>query len=188
MPYLMSAEVIAVPSSYLSPAFSVYVHTVASLLGRPRSVARSGTTLAPAAPFSRLRVVRVRKTSEGTLPPPEVYRRAGSKSCCGLESRTVRVPPLWGVESPPELLASLSSGPQAAAPAARTRLTDTAAARRVARDGGRIRDDLSNDDLEWRDRLTKGETKVDRRQPRRRVVERAVAEATEKCGIRDARA
>ncbi len=72
MPYLMSAEVIGVPSSYFRPFFRVYVHTVASLLGRPVSVARSGTTLAPAAPFSRLRVVRVRKTSEGTFPPPEV--------------------------------------------------------------------------------------------------------------------
>ncbi len=46
MPYLMSAEVIAVPSSYLRPFFRVYVHSVASLLGRPVSVARSGTTLA----------------------------------------------------------------------------------------------------------------------------------------------
>ena len=72
MPYLMSAEVIGVPSSYSRPFFRVYVHTVASLLGRPVSVARSGTTWAPAAPFSRLRVVRVRKTREGTLPPPEV--------------------------------------------------------------------------------------------------------------------
>ncbi len=72
MPYLMSAEVIAVPSSYLRPSLSVYVHTVASSLGLPGSVARSGTTFAPSAPSSRLRVVRVRKTREGTLPPPEV--------------------------------------------------------------------------------------------------------------------
>jgi hypothetical protein len=72
MPYLMSAAVMAVPSSYFSPFLRVYVHTVASLFGRPVSVARSGTTFAPAAPFSRLRVVRVRKTRDGTLPPPEV--------------------------------------------------------------------------------------------------------------------
>src|ERR1044072_9441222 len=156
MPYLMSAEVIAAPSSYLSPAFSVYVHTVASLLGSPVSVGRSRTTSAPAAPCSRLRVVGVRKTSEGTLPPPEVYRRAGSKSCCGLEFSTVRVPPLWGVESPPELLASLSSGPQAAAPAARTRLTDTAATRRVVRDGGRIGDDLSKCESRMARRIDEG--------------------------------
>lgn len=126
MPYLMSAEVIGVPSSYLRPFFRVYVHTVASLLGRPVSVARSGTTLALTAPFSRLRVVSVRKTSDGTLPPPEVYRRAGSKSVWASEFRTVSVPPLCGVESPPEPLASLSFGPQAAAPAARTRPTDAA--------------------------------------------------------------
>ena len=72
MPYLMSAVVMGVPSSYFSPSLSVYVHTVASALGFPVSVARSGTTLVPSAPFSRLRVVRVRKTSEGTFPPPEV--------------------------------------------------------------------------------------------------------------------
>lgn len=72
MPYLTSAEVIGVPSSNLRPFFRVYVHTVAFSLGRPVSVARSGTTSAPAAPSSRLRVVSVRKTSEGTLPPPEV--------------------------------------------------------------------------------------------------------------------
>ncbi len=72
MPYLMSALVIAVPSSYLMPSLRMYVQTVAFLLGLPRSVARSGTTFEPAAPFSRLRVVRVRKTREGTLPPPEV--------------------------------------------------------------------------------------------------------------------
>src|SRR3954468_16200768 len=135
MPYLMSAEVIAVPSSYLRPFFRVYVHTVASLLGRPVSVARSGTTLAPAAPFSRLRVVSVRKTRDGTLPPPEVYRRAGSKSSWGLEFRTVSVPPLCGVESPLEPLASLSFGPQAAAPAATARLTDATATRRAMTDG-----------------------------------------------------
>ncbi len=135
MPYLMSAEVMGVPSSYVRPFFRVYVHTVASLLGRPVSVARSGTTLAPSAPSARLRVVRVRKTSEGTFPPPEVYRRAGSKSVCGSEFRTVSVPPLWGVESPPEPLASLSFGPQAAAPAATTRLTDAAATRRAMTDG-----------------------------------------------------
>ena len=72
MPYLMSADVMGEPSSYVRPFFRVYVHTVAFLLGLPRSVARSGTTFAPAAPSSRLRVVSVRKTSEGTLPPPEV--------------------------------------------------------------------------------------------------------------------
>lgn len=72
MPYLMSALVIGDPSSNLRPSLSVYVHTVAFSLGRPVSVARSGTALAPAAPFSRLRVVSVRKTSVGTLPPPEV--------------------------------------------------------------------------------------------------------------------
>ncbi|CAM5474827.1 hypothetical protein SALBM135S_07293 [Streptomyces alboniger] len=72
MPYLMSAEVIGVPSSYLRPFFKVYVHTVAFSLGLPRSVARSGTTSAPLAPSSRLRVVSVRKTRLGTLPPPEV--------------------------------------------------------------------------------------------------------------------
>src|SRR5689334_845042 len=137
MPYLMSADVIAVPSSYLRPFFRVYVHTVASLSGRPVSVARSGTTLAPAAPFSRLRVVSVRKTRDGTLPPPEVYRRAGSKFSVGPTPAfsTVRVPPLCGVESPPEPLASLSFGPQAAAPAARTRPTDAAATRRAMTDG-----------------------------------------------------
>ena len=63
---------IAVPSSYFRPSLSVYVQTVAFLLGVPRSVARSGTTFAPAAPASRLRVVSVRKTRDGTLPPPEV--------------------------------------------------------------------------------------------------------------------
>ncbi len=72
MPYLMSPLVMAVPSSYFSPSFRVYVQTVAFLLGVPRSVARSGTTWAPASPFSRLRVVSVRNTREGTLPPPEV--------------------------------------------------------------------------------------------------------------------
>ncbi|GGV79774.1 hypothetical protein GCM10010228_50300 [Streptomyces massasporeus] len=45
---------------------------------------------------------------------------------------------MWGVESPPAPLASLSFGPQAAAPAARTRLTDAAATRRALTDGWRI--------------------------------------------------
>ncbi len=72
MPYLTSALVMGVPSSNFSPSLRVYVHSVASLLGRPVSVARSGTTWVPAAPASRLRVVSVRKTREGTLPPPEV--------------------------------------------------------------------------------------------------------------------
>jgi hypothetical protein len=63
-----------------------------------------------------LRVVSVRKTSEGTLPPPEVYSRAGSKSSCGREFRTVSVPPFCGLASPlPAPLASLSFGPHAAA-------------------------------------------------------------------------
>ena len=50
MSYLMSAVVIGVPSSYFRPSLRWYVHTVAFLLGSPVSVARSGTTLAPAAP------------------------------------------------------------------------------------------------------------------------------------------
>lgn len=53
MPYLMSPEVMDVPSSYFSPSLSVYVQTVAFLLGLPRSVARSGTTFEPAAPSAR---------------------------------------------------------------------------------------------------------------------------------------
>ncbi len=161
MPYFTSAEVIGVPSSYFRPSFRVYVHTVASLLGRPVSVARSGTTSAPAAPSSLLRVVRVRKTSDGTFPPPEVYSRAGSKSCCGLEFRTVSVPPWCGVESPADPLASLSSGPQAAAPVART--TRTAATRALSRDDGRIEERP----LAYRDRLTECETEMHRRLPGR---------------------
>ncbi|MEV6637456.1 hypothetical protein AB0M54_42675 [Actinoplanes sp. NPDC051470] len=72
MPYLTSAAVIGVPSSKKMSSRSLYVHVLAPSDEVPRSVARSGAGLVPASPGWRLRVVSVRNSSDGMLPPPEV--------------------------------------------------------------------------------------------------------------------
>src|SRR4051794_23614412 len=93
MPYFTSCVVIGVPSSKKTSSFRWYVHVFAPSLGVPRSVARSGAGLAPASPGSRFRVVSVRNSSEGMLPPPEVYSRAGSRWLMPPWFRTSSVPP-----------------------------------------------------------------------------------------------
>ncbi len=60
MPYLMSLVVIGVPSWYFRPERMWYVQVLASALGWPRPVARSGTTVSPSLPAAGLKVSRVR--------------------------------------------------------------------------------------------------------------------------------
>src|SRR4051812_9103167 len=96
MPYFTSAAVIGVPSSKRMSLRRWYVQVRAPSDGVPRSVARSGAGLAPASPASRLRVVSVRNSSDGMLPPPDVYNRAGSRCVMPLSLSTDSVPP-WQV-------------------------------------------------------------------------------------------
>ena len=120
MPNATCSAVTGEPSSHLMPSFRVKVHVLKSSLGRPRSVARSGTRMYSPVVASRRKVVSERKRRSWAIALSVTDHRPAGSRLVGPSSGSgvlmVMVPPVCAPSTSgagPTAVASLPVPPAA---------------------------------------------------------------------------